>query len=443
VYLEPQNERNNAALGYNMFSEATRREAMERARDTAAPAASGRVRLVQEIDPLQEQAGFLIYVPVYRGGSVPLSIDGRRQQLLGFVYSPFRTGDLLRGIIAPGEVPDVAFTLFDGPPSDSGLLYQSQDSDDPSRIETSRALQVGGRSWTLVLRSGPMFRGPADRLAAPAVAMLGTLLSLLLFAVTRGQVRARESAERIAAELRRSEKALREANRSKDDFLAIVSHELRTPLNAIVGWVAMLRRGQVPPEKQAHALEVIDRNAHAQARLVEDLLDINRAVSGRLRLELAEIDVVATLHAAVDAVRPAATAHRVEVACHTPPDLGSIAADPARLQQVLLNLLLNGIKFTKPGGQVRLAAEREGNEIVICVSDTGIGIDPDFLPYVFDRFRQADTSTTRAYSGVGLGLAIARHLVELHGGTIGVASEGEDKGTTFTIRLPAPVAQFV
>ena len=244
---------------------------------------------------------------------------------------------------------------------------------------------------------------------------------------------ARANAERKTEELRASEEALRAANRSKDEFLAIVSHELRTPLNAIVGWGSMLRRGQVPPGSEGHALEVIERNALAQARLVEDLLDISRAVAGRLRLEISEVNLSATVKSAADAVRPAAHAQNVDLQLDLPPDMGIVRGDSARLQQIVQNLLSNAIKFSKPGMTVRLEATRAGKHACIRVIDTGVGISQEFLPFVFDPFRQEDTSTTRAHGGVGLGLAIVRHLVDLHGGTIAVTSEGEGLGSTFTL----------
>jgi signal transduction histidine kinase len=252
----------------------------------------------------------------------------------------------------------------------------------------------------------------------------------------RTQVRARRAAERIADELRASEEALRRANREKDDFLAIISHELRTPLNAIVGWTAMLRRGQVPADGVQHALEVIERNAAAQTTLVEDLLDISRAVAGRLRLEKGTVDVVAALRASIDAIKPSADARGVAVVADIALDLGTIHADRARFEQIVLNLLSNAVKFTESGGRATLSAGREGARLVVSVTDTGIGIDPEFLPHVFDRFRQADTSTTRTNTGVGLGLAIARHLVELHGGSISVSSPGHGLGSTFTVAFP-------
>lgn len=227
-----------------------------------------------------------------------------------------------------------------------------------------------------------------------------------------------------------------EANRAKDEFLAVVSHELRTPLTAILGYCGMMRLGKLSEERRAHAFEVIDRNARAQAQLIEDLLDISRIVSGKLRLEIRETDPCEVLRAALEAVRPAAQAKgiqlEVEASAH-----GALHADPDRLQQVAWNLLSNAIKFTGPGGRVSVRLSREGEEISLAVADTGQGIPHGFLPFVFDRFRQADGSSKREHGGLGLGLAISRHLVELHGGTIQARSEGEGKGATFEVRVPA------
>jgi signal transduction histidine kinase len=436
VFLEPQDERNRVAMGYDMWSEPVRRAAMMQARDSAAPAATGRVRLVQEIDPEAEQAGFLIYVPVYEGGRIPQRAESRERLLFGFVYSPLRIDDLIHGILGHDENREVTFELYDGQPGPDRLMYRSSSSPPSGPFSTVLPLDVAGRPWTLVLHSIRSATETTAHLVVMMVGIGGTVLSILLFVVMRTQVRAREAAERIADDLRRSEEALREANRQKDEFLAIISHELRTPLNAIVGWAAMLRRGQVAPDGRAHALEVIERNAGAQAMLIEELLDISRAVAGRLRLDKSTVDAAAMLHASVDAVRPSAAARRITVAAELPDDLGTIYADPARLQQIVLNLLANGIKFTQPGGSVTLTAERRPASLIVRVTDTGIGIDPEFLPYVFERFRQADTSTTRTHAGVGLGLAIARHLVQLHGGAIYAESPGIGLGSTFTIEIP-------
>jgi PAS domain S-box-containing protein len=242
------------------------------------------------------------------------------------------------------------------------------------------------------------------------------------------------------------EKALRakaeEASRLKDEFLATVSHELRTPLTSILGWAHMLRTGQFSVADSAKALETIERNARAQSQLIDDLLDVSRIVTGKLRLDVRAVDPNSFIEAAIEAVRPAAEAKAIRVQKIMDTGVVSVSGDPVRLQQVVWNLLSNAIKFTPKGGRVQIRLERVNSQVEIAVSDTGAGITPEFLPHVFDRFRQADGTTTRRQGGMGLGLAIVRHLVELHGGTVRAESPGEGRGSTFTVMLPvAPVYQ--
>jgi PAS domain S-box-containing protein len=225
------------------------------------------------------------------------------------------------------------------------------------------------------------------------------------------------------------------ANRLKDEFLATLSHELRTPLNAIVGWAAVLRGQSLDPELR-RGVDTIDRNARMQSQLIEDILDVSRIVTGKLQLDVKPVDLVTAVGAALDSVRPSAAAKQIRIEVSVDPALPPLMGDPARLQQVIWNLLSNSIKFTPAGGTVAVAARLEEQELVLEVRDTGVGIAADFLPHVFERFRQADASTTRAHSGLGLGLAIVRHLVELHGGTVQAQSAGEGQGTTVRVRLP-------
>jgi len=249
----------------------------------------------------------------------------------------------------------------------------------------------------------------------------------------------RDITERKAHEHER-ERLLAEAEKAndvKDDLLANLSHEFRTPLNAILGWSTMLRRSQVPPDRLSHAAEVIQRNAQAQSRLVDDLLDASLAVAGLLRLQLSAVDVASALRSAADSIRPAAGAQALVVECHAPANLGTIHVDAARLHQVLLNLLSNAVKFSSAGGQITLDALKDEGVVTIRVTDTGVGIGPDFLPFVFERFRQADTSTTRSHGGVGLGLAVVKHLVGVMGGEITAESEGIGKGASFSVRFQA------
>lgn len=230
-----------------------------------------------------------------------------------------------------------------------------------------------------------------------------------------------------------------EANRLKDEFLATVSHELRTPLNSILGWISMLRTEDfLDAETKKHAVEAIERGAKSQSQLIEDLLDVSRIISGKLRLNAEPLELPPVINAAIETVRPAAEAKGVELHAVLSPEAGLVLGDAERLQQIVWNLLTNAVKFTPKGGRVEIALLRnDEQQAEIIVSDTGKGIGSDFLPFVFDRFRQADGSITRHFSGLGLGLAIVRHLTELHGGTVTVESEGEDKGSIFTVYLPS------
>jgi signal transduction histidine kinase/ActR/RegA family two-component response regulator len=232
------------------------------------------------------------------------------------------------------------------------------------------------------------------------------------------------------------------ANRMKDEFLATVSHELRTPLNAIIGWSHLLRGGSLDKATVARAMETIDRNAKAQAQLIEDILDVSRMITGKLRLNNEPVDIASVINAAIDSVQLAVDSKNLELGVTLDPTARHTLGDSSRLQQVVWNLLANAIKFTPSGGRIEIKVERAGRNLKLRVSDTGQGIDPGFIPFIFDRFRQADGTTTRQHGGLGLGLAIARHLVELHGGTIKAESAGAGKGSTFIIKLPlAPSPQ--
>jgi hypothetical protein len=256
--------------------------------------------------------------------------------------------------------------------------------------------------------------------------------------------------ERKRAELERDRLLLAEqkarataeaANRMKDEFLAVLSHELRSPLNAMLGWLTLLRTRKFDEAATARALETVERNARAQAQLVEDLLDVSRIIQGKLRLNVRAVDLLSVIEAAIDTVRPTALAKNIELQPVLDPAAGPVFGDSDRLQQIVWNLLSNAVKFTPKGGRAQIRLERVHSYVEIVVADTGQGISPEFLPYVFDRFRQADSSMTRSFGGLGLGLSIVRNLVELHGGSVHVESPGEGQGTTFTVKLPlSPVS---
>ena len=229
------------------------------------------------------------------------------------------------------------------------------------------------------------------------------------------------------------------ANRLKDEFLSTLSHELRTPLTAIVGWSELLLHDEVAPRKRREAIETIARNANSQGQLINDLLEVSRIITGKLRLEFASCEMELVIHAAVEAIRPTAEAKGVRLQVLLEPNAGLVFGDRERLQQIVWNLLSNAVKFTRHGGLVQIKLQRSEAQVEVVVSDTGVGIASEFLPHVFERFRQADGSTTRHYGGLGLGLAIVRHLVELHGGTVWAESAGENQGATFMVRFPSMV----
>lgn len=282
----------------------------------------------------------------------------------------------------------------------------------------------------------PEIREPDDELLKLAAGIGGQI----------GQFSERKRAEARLAELLDSERAARseaeKANRLKDEFLATLSHELRTPLNAVIGWARMLSSGRLDQESANHALEVIERNAWAQKQIIEDILDVSRVITGKLQLNLSPVDLVTIIDAALDAVRPAMEAKEIQIETIIDASLRLVSGDADRLQQVIWNILSNAAKFTPTGGRVEISVSQSKAHVEIKVKDSGPGIDPAFLPHVFERFRQADGSTTRMHGGLGLGLAIVRHLVELHGGTIGVENRTDGSGAIFTIRLPLPSGEL-
>lgn len=429
VMLEPQDRRNRAAMGYDMFTDPVRREAMERARDSGRPAASGRVTLVQEIDK-RKQPGFLIYTPIYATGFTPGTVEARRASLVGFIYAPFRAYDLLNGVFGTQERPELGFEIRDG----GQLLYGSSNLAQEPRFVAEDEIVVAGRKWSIRWISRREGKGGAFRLAG-ATFIGGIIIGTLLFLLLRTQLRARAEAERTAERLRESEAALQQANSAKDDFLATLSHELRTPMTAIMGWAQMLDEEQLDPEMQELAVDSIRSSSNAQAQLIDDLLDVSRITAGKLRIHVRPMELSGVVRSAADTIRTAADAKQVTLESDLEPDV-RVQGDPHRLQQVVWNLVANAVKFTPQGGRVRVSLHRDARDAVIEVHDNGQGIDPRFMPYLFERFRQADSSATRQHMGLGLGLAIVRHLVELHGGTVSAESRGLGHGATFRIRLP-------
>ncbi|HEY7183844.1 MAG TPA: response regulator [Blastocatellia bacterium] len=324
----------------------------------------------------------------------------------------------------------------------------SEQTRQPSENPVVKVLQEGSHTGLanhtlLVSKDGQEtpVEGSADPIKDERGNVIGVVLTFRDVTGRKRMEKAREQLLSYEQDARREAEVARrraeEASRSKDEFLATVSHELRTPLNHMLGWLTMLRTGKLEADKTRKAFETIERNVRAQARLIDDLLDVSRIISGKLLIEPRRIEISKVVESAAESISPAAEDKGVNFITKLAPDGGVVSGDPDRLQQAIWNLLSNAVKFTPKGGHVELRLTRLNSHIEIAVSDDGQGISAEFLPHVFDRFRQQDASTVRRHGGLGLGLAIVRHLVELHGGSVRVESEGEGRGATFTIMLPA------
>jgi len=309
---------------------------------------------------------------------------------------------------------------------------------------TASFLLSGIALWGTLCGFGPFVRESSNESLVLLQIYMGltTVLAMAIAAAVSQHNRAEEGRALLLSREQSARREAERANRLKDEFLATLSHELRTPVTAILGWARMVRSGKLDQPACERALEIIERNAKAQVQLIEEILDVSRIIGGKLRLEVQPVSLPEIIEAAMDAIRPAAEARGIRLQTAIDPKAGAVLGDPERLDQVVRNLLSNAIKFTPKGGRVGIRLERIGAHMEITVSDTGQGIPADFLPHVFERFRQADASFARSQGGLGLGLAIVRHVVELHGGTVRANSPGKAQGAIFTVRLPpAPVGQ--
>ena len=353
--------------------------------------------------------------------------------------------------LASGEMrwstdPEILFGFPSGAFGDERRMFRVLHPDDRQRIDSAVAAAIEGRNvyeaeYRIVRPDGSIVWVTESGLVVPDET--GTPSRMV--GVSRDITAAREAAqerERLLKDARNARDEAERQGRLKDEFLATLSHELRTPMNAILGWLAILDSGK-PIRDLSSILSVVRRNAQVQAMLIDDLLDMNRLLSGTMRLDVHPVDVAGVVQATLQALQPAADSKGVQLVASVNPATTPIMAEARRLQQVLTNLVNNAIKFTPAGGRVDVRIQRVGGDVQFTVKDNGQGISPDFLPHVFERFRQQDSTTTRSAFGLGLGLSIAKHLVELHGGTITAASDGVGCGATFVVRLPAAVGAAV
>jgi len=380
----------------------------------------------------------LIYVTFSRSGATGLTEVARCRQVRDSTENREKVGQALR----PWLNDPFAFTSVIPHPLQEGTL----------RVANARFGYVRDAGVIVAGCSRSNFPTEQERLLISvganqaAIAIQQKRIEEERLVLLEREREAHKEVQKEVAERKRAEESERAArmeaervSRLRDEFLATVSHELRTPLNSVLGWVQVLRQSPRQEELRVQGLDAIERGARAQTRLIEDLLDMSRIISGKLRLEVQTVDLTPLLQAAIETVRPSAEAKAIRIDPVLDPLAGPIKGDPARIQQIFWNLLSNAVKFTPKGGKIQVHLRRINSHIEISVSDNGQGIAPEFLPSVFDRFSQADGSRTRSYGGLGLGLAIVRHLVELHGGKVWATSAGEGKGSTFTVHLPIPI----
>ncbi|PCC73646.1 Signal transduction histidine kinase [Nannocystis exedens] len=427
VLLEPLDLRNRAAMGFDMRTERTRREAMDRARDIGDVALSGKVTLVQEIDEHDQQAGFLLYSPVYVDGGVPASVAERREKLKGYVYAPLRAGDLIEGIFAEA-LPAVAFELYDGEGVDAErLLYRFgrriAGDDDDAILEM---VEIAGHPWTV--RFARAAHGPNGSPLTSLVTGLGAALSAVVLIVTRVREQARA---RALTRARAEAQANQEMLRFTDLFIGILGHDLRTPLSAIVLCAELLRRADGQTDT-TEAFERLRASARRMSRMIDQLLDLTRVrLGGGIAVLARPVALDAVVRDVVDELVRAGPDARIEVA--TTGDLGG-RWDPDRLAQVFSNLLGNAVRH-REGAPVRVRLDGSARDrVVASVHNAGV-IAPALRPVVFEPFRGAQARPAGGASGLGLGLYITRAIVEAHGGSVTVAA-AEGAGTTFTVILP-------
>ncbi len=481
LYLEPHGAR---ALGYDLYTDPIQRAAMFRARDAGAVALSG----PQNRDTASGPADVVMYLPVMRRGK-PVGT------LVGWVFSPIAVDELMRSVVPPESSP-LDVRIYDGLTADEGeLLYAStgmvQRAGTPG-LQRSSVITLLGRPWTMRATALPAFEPHVGANREWWLLAGGLALSLLVFAISHVLVstrdralalagimteqwrranehlenrvasRTRELAEanrRMQAHIAERELAGRErvralaqeeaarkdaeaANRTKDEFQVVLSHELRTPLNAIQGWAHILGQDAVAPEAVRRGAAAIKRNVAAQQRLIESLLDSSRMAVGQIRLEVHRVRLADVAAEVVAGQQSAAAAKGVTLRCDVAASVcnAEVMGDPRRLAQIVGNLVSNALKFTPPGGAIGVHLDRSEDRLRLTMADTGTGISSEFLPHVFDPFRQADSSSRRRAGGLGLGLALVKQLVELHGGTIEATSPGTDRGTTLVVLLPEAAA---
>ncbi len=451
LYIEPLEERNRIALGYDMFSESIRREAMERAIVSGDIAASGKVALLQE-KVEENPSGFLLYLPVYKSGQTP-----ERKNLRGFIYSPFRARNFINEIYENIPDKDIKIKIFDRQVQPENLLAETSNNVESDSLgvldeilNAEQEIEVGGRKWILQYATLPTFAEQSSVSWTPLIFLCGIGFSFLLFGMTYWEASSRAKVQRTAAELFESQKErerlfedekkarqlAEQANLTKDEFIAVVSHELKTPLNAIAGWTRILKTDDISGQTKELALQKIDKNLRTQAGLVEQLLNYSEIISGKINVNEEGISFSDLFEQSCKDFESFAKEKNIEFTKENKLEKQIVTGDREKLKLVIDNLLSNAVKFTPSGGKIEAVVNEKNNRVEMQIKDNGRGISSEFLPHIFEHYKQADTPNTRDYGGLGLGLTIAKHIIGLHKGEISAESDGKNKGSIMTVTLP-------
>lgn len=427
-----------ARYGFDLGSVPAQRAALELAAATGDAVASEKLRLRAQPG---ESEGFVVFMPVYSGAHVPSTPGERMTQLRGFVYCPFQARGFFERVFG-GSHGMTAVSVYDGPERSAARRYYA-DPPPPNRsstFRTERTIMVAARTWHLEFASTPAFAERSQSHLLPIVVLGGLLLSLLLTGITWSETRARAAAERATAELGRSREALRRANATKDEFLAMLGHELRNPIGALANTVRVMRMTRPDDPALQRSLDVAARQVRQQTRLVDDLLDVSRMSTGKIRLQRQRVDLNEVVRSAVADARPRAEEQALTISFSPCRKQLTVDADPVRLVQVVTNLLNNAVKYTPAGGRIDVSVQERDDDpsrrAAVRVRDTGSGIEPEALAHIFDLFAQAESTKHRAQGGLGIGLTLAKQLVELHRGRIEAYSAGPGTGSEFTVWLP-------
>lgn len=450
IYLEPENKADSSEIGFDLLSDPVYRAVIDRAKETGTAAATGKVMLGQQNK--KNIPGFLIFMPVYKGGNTPATVEERNNLLEGFIYDVVNAEEFLENAQKNAGEPDIAAAIYENEIKPENLVVKiGGDYQNNSKHLTANGESgIADKKWIISYRELPSFENQSGINWTPFIFIIGTVFSLMFFGTTYLETYARGKAEKIASELRESERekgfllereqkarrAVEESGRIKDEFISVVSHELRTPLNSIAGWSRILRACETSESIKLKALESIEKNVRVQTEIVEDLLEFSQILSDTPEFLKQEVNISGIFEEVFAEFEETAKSKQIALEKKNLLNGERLIGDSEQLKKVFKNLFSNAIKFTPEGGKICASLNKTESNVEIKIADTGQGIAPADVSGIFESFKQADSSITRIHGGLGLGLAIVRRIVELHGGLISAFSKGIGKGTEFTIVLP-------